>query len=81
MADKLITVKEVAEILGIHEREIWNLVERDKIPYYLVGGRFLRFKTHEVLKLKGSAASRVGSESESSSPAEKIGDFLYFYDN
>jgi len=83
MADeKLLTVREVAGVLNISEREVMNLAETGVIPAYKVGGVYLRFKKDQVLdyhKRKLSPAPRL-STSNSNSLQDKISDFLYFND-
>ena len=83
MADeKLLTVREVAGVLNISEREVMNLAETGVIPAYKVGGVYLRFKKDQVLdyhKRKLSPTPKL-STSNSNSLQDKISDFLYFND-
>ena len=80
MADKLITIQEAADILGTSEEEIRDLAAHDKIPHYLVGGKFLRFKAEEISAVKDSLAVGIEIESKQPSLGEKLHDFVYFYD-
>ncbi len=48
MAEKLLTIREVAQKLGITEREVMELAESGNLPAYKVGGVYLRFKQEQV---------------------------------
>lgn len=45
---KLLTVAEVAELLGMTEGAVRNLVYRRQIPHLRVGGRRVRFDAAEI---------------------------------
>lgn len=83
MADeKLLTVREVAVVLNISEREVMNLAETEVIPAYKVGGVYLRFKKEQVLdylKTRKLPVHKLTTAS-SNSLQDKISDFLYFND-
>ena len=80
--EKLLTIREVAGILGISEKEVVELAENSQIPAYKVGGVYLRFKREQVEEFK----KRAGKFSKKRSPVsgyplkEKISDFFYFND-
>lgn len=92
--EKLLTIREVASILGISEKEVIDLAESGSIPAYKVGGAYLRFKPKEIEQFKealkripdeGSALNKqtwVPGEftSQKYSFKDKINDFLYFND-
>lgn len=87
MKERLLTVKEVSEILGISENKVSELVQRNEIPAYKIGGIYLRFKREQIEKLKGKLRDTFTKlqESEKSQRDEytlsqKIKDFFYFYD-
>ena len=92
MSEKLLTVKEAAEYLGISAGEVNNLAEQGKIPAYKVGGVFLRFKKEQLNFFKDTALlakRRTGASSlDQASPEdiakqtflERIGDFIHFND-
>ena len=79
MAEKLLTVRETAEILGVSEKQVIDLVNEGKIPAYKIAGEFLRFQKDQIEKLKNNYQTSQLPE-ESYSLKEKIADFLYFYD-
>ena len=46
--DRFLTVRAVAEELGITEQEVIDLAEEGKIPAYKIGGIYLRFKAEQI---------------------------------
>ncbi len=78
MAGKLLTVREVSEVLGITEKEVIESVDQGKIPAYRIAGEFLRFQKEQIDQIKGKYQALKPSEDFSSS--EKLSDFLYFND-
>jgi excisionase family DNA binding protein len=83
--DKFLTVREVAIILGISEREVMDLAENGKIPAYKVGGVYVRFKQHQIEAFKKAKPAQQHhkhkTESSQNSPAQdKLSDFFYFND-
>jgi len=47
--EKLITKKQVAEVLGIHPRTVTRLVTEGRIPVIRVGRTAVRFRLSDVL--------------------------------
>lgn len=45
--DKLMTLKEVAEYLQMHEMSVYRLAKRGSVPGFKVGGRW-RFKKESI---------------------------------
>lgn len=80
--EKLLTVRDVATILGVSEKDILDLAETGAIPAYKVGGVYLRFKEEQIREFKKHAHKSSGkaSASEGSSFKEKVSDFFYFND-
>jgi len=82
--EKLITTKEVSEILGISEDKVSELAEKGEIPAYKIGGVYLRFKREQIEELKDQFEEKILRKNESSSNnykfQEKLKDFFYFYD-
>lgn len=79
MAEKLITLREASEILGISEKELIDLAAKKKIPHYFVGGEFLRFKKEEILKAKPLIQKEFKTP-EKGDFKEKVYNFFYFND-
>ncbi len=46
--EKLLTVRDVAHILNLTEKDVLDLAENGAIPAYKVGGVYLRFKHGQV---------------------------------
>lgn len=47
MADEILTIREIAELLKINEKTVYKLVAEAKIPGFKVGGSW-RFERKEV---------------------------------
>ncbi len=80
--EKMLTVRDVAIILGVSEKEVLDLAENGTIPGYKVGGVYLRFKQDQVEQYK---KNRKHLKSEvintgKDSLASRAGDFFYFND-
>ncbi|NQT46361.1 MAG: helix-turn-helix domain-containing protein [Candidatus Omnitrophica bacterium] len=93
MNEKLLTLKEVSDYLGISEGEIEELVNEGKFPAYKIGGMFLRFRREQVelarqrFLVPSSKADeqkladwRSPGVDEAGDFFEKLKDFLYFND-
>lgn len=82
MAEKLLTIREVASYLDVNEKEVIELSEKGIIPAYKVGGVYLRFKKDQIeqykSKLKGTGHLLESKDAYTSS--EYLRDFFYFYD-
>lgn len=48
MPEKLLSIEEVADYLGISEEEVKRLVDVGEIPAYKIGGSFLRFRKEQI---------------------------------
>lgn len=66
--ERLIALKEAAQILELSEGEVGDFVAAGKIPAYKIGGQFLRFKKDQMEALRG----RVKILKLQSVPIEKI---------
>jgi excisionase family DNA binding protein len=80
--EKLLTVREVAAVLGVSEKEVVALSENGSIPAYKVGGVFLRFKREQVQEyLKRSQPLNPKPQEQKNYPAQdRLSDFFYFND-
>ena len=47
--DKLITISELAELLNVTTRTIYNMVYKNEIPFIKIGGTY-RFDADEVIE-------------------------------
>ncbi|MCM8770633.1 MAG: helix-turn-helix domain-containing protein [Candidatus Omnitrophica bacterium] len=82
MAEKLLTIREVAQKLGINENEVVQLAESGQLPAYKVGGVYLRFKKEQVeAYMKYAKISDKQRANFSDYPLkDRIIDFFYFND-
>ena len=82
MAEKLLTIREVAYTLSLSEKEVIDLSEEGKIPAYKVGGLYLRFQKDQIdqYKVKIDMATHKISIKPAFTFSERLKDFFYFYD-
>ncbi len=81
MGEKLLTVREVAHILKLNEKEVIELAESGEIPAYKVAGLYLRFKKDQIEHIKERIFTKRGLPMEvSMSFWERLSDFWYFND-
>lgn len=80
MAEKLLTIREVAYILGVSEKEVIELAERGDVPAYKVGGVYLRFRKDQIDQYTQTLESAKSHPKVVSSSGERLRDFFYFYD-
>ncbi|MBM3244053.1 MAG: helix-turn-helix domain-containing protein [Candidatus Omnitrophica bacterium] len=80
--EKLLTVREVAILLNISEKEVMDLAQAGVIPAYKVGGVFLRFKKEQIHDYQKSAHPSLAKATlrKPTSLQDRITDFFYFYD-
>jgi len=83
--EKLWTISEVARFLGIQEEDVEQLVREGRLTGYKLGGRFLRFRPSQVEAVKGalhtpSQVDRRRGRRRGVVWAERLREFLYFYD-
>jgi len=82
MVEKLLTIREVAALLDISEKEVIEQAEKGIIPAYKVGGLYLRFKKEQLEHYKAKLAKPGSHPAPKSiySVSERLRDFFYFYD-
>ncbi len=79
--EKLLTIREVAHILGVTEREVIDLAESGVMPAYKIGGVYLRFKQPEVEAFKKRTQHTTRKQTpEEYTSGERVSDFFYYYD-
>lgn len=61
MPQKLLTIKEVADLLGVPKIKISELVERGELPAYKIGGKFIRFRKEQVEAIRNEILAEAGS--------------------
>jgi len=77
--NKLLTIREVAQELGITEQEVIDLAQQGKILAYKIGGLYLRFKPEDVQEAK-QRISRTIRQKDKVGLFERVADFFYFND-
>ncbi len=80
--EKLLTVREVAAILSVSEKDVLDLTENGAIPGYKIGGLYLRFKQEQVQQYKKEHGRHhlQADKDEPEGVGCKIKDFFYFND-
>ena len=80
MAEKFISVREAAQILGVTEKKILDLAEEGKIPAYKIAGQFLRFKEKELTEIRDNGIVVSEDNSYPYTKSERAQDFIYYND-
>jgi excisionase family DNA binding protein len=57
VAERLLAIDEVAEMLGVTKLALYSWTHRSKIPYVKLGKRCLRFRESDILKWVADNAS------------------------
>jgi len=80
MSSQYITVRETAQILGVSEKKVMDLIEGSQLQAYKIADQFLRLKRNEVVNMR--TTGQVVSENvvQIYTTAERVRDFFYFND-
>ncbi len=78
--NQFVSVRETAQVLGISEKKVMDLIEEKKLQAYRIADKFLRLKKSEVLSLRNSGSIVKETLPLSYTASEKIKDFFYFND-
>ena len=78
--NQYISVRETAQVLGVSERKVMDLVDEKKLHAYRIADQFLRLKKEEVLQIKNAGTVPSDRTAHLYSPAERVIDFFYFND-
>ncbi len=86
--EKLLTIRDVALLLNISEKEVIDFAESGVIPAYKIGGVYLRFKREQVEEARKSFRHkelRGDNPQQEALPVKSrlkddINDFFYFND-
>ncbi|MDP8298926.1 MAG: helix-turn-helix domain-containing protein [Candidatus Tantalella remota] len=62
MPEKLLTVAELAEYLGVKEEKIHEFVDNKAISAYRIGGELLRFRKEQIDAMRAELDSRITDE-------------------
>ena len=77
---QFISVRETAQLLGITEKKVMDLIESKELQAYRIANQFLRLKRDEVLALRNSGDIKDEITEFPYTTAERLQDFLYFND-
>ncbi|MBF0521803.1 MAG: helix-turn-helix domain-containing protein [Candidatus Omnitrophica bacterium] len=77
---QFISVRETAQLLGITEKKVMDLIEEKKLQAYRIANKFLRLKKAEVLSLRNSGHVVKENLEYPHSPIDRVKDFFYFND-
>lgn len=80
MSAQYITVRESAQILGVSEKKIMDLIEGRQLQAYRIADQFLRLKRAEVMQIRVSGDVVSEQAQDVYSAGERLRDFLYFND-
>ena len=78
--NQYMSVRETAQLLGISEKKVIDLIEERKLSAYRIANQFLRLKKSEVLTLQHSGRISRETTDHPFTPQERVGDFFYFND-
>ncbi len=80
--EKLLTVREVAQLLNITEKDVMDLADSGEIPAYKIGGVYLRFKHEQVEQFRksGKLTAQQVIIPERNTFTDRVKDFFYFND-
>ena len=79
-SDQFISVREAAQILGVSEKKIMDLIEEKELTAYRIANQFLRLKKMDVLQLQKGGTVTPETTHHPYTFTEKIRDFFYFND-
>ncbi len=80
MSEKLLTVRDVSQILNINEKEVVDLAQAGKIPAYNIGGLYLRFKKEQIDLIKPNFLKANQNQPAVYTTFQRARDFFYFND-
>ena len=75
-----VTVREAAQILGVPDGKLMNLVEDKKLTAYRIADQYLRLKRSDILSLRDSGDITSETVKFPYSPQEKLRDFFLYND-
>ncbi len=80
MKEKLFTTREISQVLGISEKDIIELANKNLIPHFKVAGEFLRFKKDDITKFKPKIKKKYNLPEKKGHVLEGAREFFYFND-
>lgn len=80
MKEKLLTTREVSQILGLSEQDVIDLAKADLLPSFRVAGEFIRFRKEDILRVKETIKKKYNIPEKKYYRIERIKEFFYFND-
>ena len=80
MKEKLFTTREVSHTLGISEKDIITLANKNLVPHFKVAGEFLRFRREDILRIKPAIKKKYNIPEKKDHSLGRVREFLYFND-
>ena len=80
MNSQYITVRETAQILGVSEKKVVDMIDSGKLQAYRIADQFLRLKRAEVMQVRGSGEVVRENVGHEYTAAERVRDFFYYND-
>lgn len=80
--EKMLTIREVSQILNISEKNVIDFAENGQLPAYKIAGVYLRFKRQQVEEFRKNHKISPFQQHEEKkySLNNKTSDFFYFND-
>ena len=78
--DQFISVRETAQVLGISEKKVMDMIEAKELQAYRIAGQFLRLKKFEVINIKKGGEIVSENVQIPYTMPERVKDFFYFND-
>ncbi len=78
--EQFITVRESAQVLGISEKKVMDMIETQKLQAYRIADQFLRLKKSEVLAIRNTGKIVNENVKFQYTQGERIQDFFYYND-
>lgn len=77
---QFISVRETAQLLGISEKKVMDLIESHKLQAYRIADKFLRLKKNEVLSIRNTGEVVREHFEHPYTQQERLKDFFYYND-
>ena len=78
--EQFITVRETAQVLGVSEKKVMDMIESQKLQAYRIADQFLRLKKSEVVSIRNTDNIVNENIKFAYTKAERFSDFFYFND-
>lgn len=79
-SQQYISVRETAQLLGISERKVMQLIESKELQAYRIADQFLRLKRSEVVEVRNSGDVESETIKFAYTQPEKVQDFFRYND-